>query len=119
MIDLVTTEAVGVTSYVFLNGDIVGRVQDAQDTAQRIRTFPSPEAAPHGVATVYHCPSDGSVYIFTDDGRVVRPLLNAAFLQTELLVDEGVVRGASQTFTGTPRRQSVVGSRGVALRGLQ
>ena len=77
VLELLETTNDGPAVYVFLNGDILGRVTDVEDTVLRIRSLPPPDAAPHAVATVFLSPSDRSIYVFTDDGRVVRPLLDA------------------------------------------
>lgn len=62
--------------YVLLNGDLVGTCPgDPEDLADRIRQLEDPGDVPYAVASVYVSACDGTVYVHTDEGRVVRPLL--------------------------------------------
>jgi DNA-directed RNA polymerase subunit B len=91
------------SSYVFLNGEIVGYTNNAMDTVQQIRSIPLPAVfvihenscpipgpAPYCASSVYSTVTDATVYVHTEDGRVVRPLLTVpqcAVLTQEANVD--------------------------------
>lgn len=61
--------------YVFMNGDIVGSTTNSLGVAAAVRALPPPGTTPHAAPSVYVCPCDQSVYVRTDEARVVRPLL--------------------------------------------
>jgi hypothetical protein len=61
--------------YVLLNGDVLGRTPDPVGFAARVRALPPPGAVPYAATSVHVSACDHTVYVHTDEGRVVRPLL--------------------------------------------
>ena len=87
------------THFVMLNGDILGYTDDPCETVNRIQQILPPGAEcilvssenapcfrqqPYYAPSVYISPCDNTVYIHTEDGRVVRPLLCVDQLQYAL-----------------------------------
>jgi DNA-directed RNA polymerase beta subunit len=62
--------------YVIFNGEMVGLTRDPEGVVRRLRARAHGRgSSPYDVPTVYVSPCGGHVYVYHDEGRVMRPLL--------------------------------------------
>jgi DNA-directed RNA polymerase beta subunit len=63
--------------YVIFNGEIMGVTRDPEELVLRLRRMARDRitGSPYNVPTIYVSPCGGHVYVYYDEGRVMRPLL--------------------------------------------
>lgn len=88
-------------NYVFLNGDIIGDVGDADGYVHAVRRHCNADADReiHAMVTVFISPSNGHVYVYSDEGRVLRPLMSPDIFMldhTSLSINNLIQRDAIQ-----------------------
>lgn len=79
-LECVSQEFKDTSTLVLLNGDIIGYTEDAAQTVEKLLRLDAPGDHPYCSPSVYISPCDHTVHIHTEDGRVVRPLLEASKL---------------------------------------
>lgn len=77
-----TDENPTVSSYVFYNGEILGRTTKAAQLVTEIQLLPIGDKIHEVVSAVVTF--DGQLYVNTDEGRVVRPLLSMKWWKTSI-----------------------------------
>lgn len=71
--------------YVFLNGDIIGDVGDAVGYSEAVRREGNADREVHAMVSVFISPSNDHVYIYSDEGRVLRPMARPELFTVEYL----------------------------------